>query len=393
MDTQKIGAFIAENRKAKGMTQAQLAEKLGVTNKTVSRWETGKYMPDLSLLKPLSEELEISLNELLSGERIETEHLEETAEANILNAIDYSKTKLRNSRRRTSLFLIILGIIVSLSSFIIFEAESSWSSIYSITGIIVFLIGAFREIPLKQLWQKLCFGALSFIGLLAIFFIADYIGVVRHNRPPIYRYMTVTQWQDSSKIISYCNPFYHVYRINADSANEYYIVDGQKKYTSEPLPISPFNRTKSGIDTIRQYQNDYIGNNSNDGSLIYHLPLSEYGYVFKIDSENLGLIIDYHTTDWYSNENLYIEKSLIYNSVSIFSLIENAKYITYNFSGNSYTITKETVENNYPNYKEIDQPEINPDLFNQYLESKMNDSDFVSAHFDQMFKKGAYQDE
>ena len=71
MDTLKIGKFIALKRKEKNMTQEELARILGVTNKTVSRWENGNYMPDLSLLKPLSEELGITLNELLSGEKIE----------------------------------------------------------------------------------------------------------------------------------------------------------------------------------------------------------------------------------------------------------------------------------------------------------------------------------
>ena len=75
------------------------------------------------------------------------------------------------------------------------------------------------------------------------------------------------------------------------------------------------------------------------------MPLSEYGFVFEIDSENLGLIVDYHITDWYINdEELYLEKCLIYNSVSIFSLIENTQYIEYNFTGNSYKITREIIE-------------------------------------------------
>ena len=69
MDTLKIGKFIAKMRKEKKMTQEDLARLLGVTNKTISRWENGNYMPDLSLLKPLSEALDISLNELLSGEK------------------------------------------------------------------------------------------------------------------------------------------------------------------------------------------------------------------------------------------------------------------------------------------------------------------------------------
>ena len=89
MDLDKIGKFIALNRKNNGLTQEQLAEKLGVTNKTISRWETGKYMPDLSLLKPLSEELGVTLNELLSGEKIEKEKIEENTKNRYWNYLIY----------------------------------------------------------------------------------------------------------------------------------------------------------------------------------------------------------------------------------------------------------------------------------------------------------------
>ena len=71
MDQEKIGRFICTMRKQQGMTQEQLGERLGVTNKTVSRWETGKYMPDLDKLQELSAILGISINELLAGERME----------------------------------------------------------------------------------------------------------------------------------------------------------------------------------------------------------------------------------------------------------------------------------------------------------------------------------
>ena len=71
MDQNKIGRFICDMRKQRGMTQEQLGETLGVTNKTVSRWETGKYMPDIDKLRELSTVLNVSINELLAGERIE----------------------------------------------------------------------------------------------------------------------------------------------------------------------------------------------------------------------------------------------------------------------------------------------------------------------------------
>ena len=64
------------------------------------------------------------------------------------------------------------------------------------------------------------------------------------------------------------------------------------------MPTSPFNQEISAIENLLQYQNKYIGNNSNTGNLIGALPLAEYGYVFEIDSKNCGLTIDYHFTDW-----------------------------------------------------------------------------------------------
>ena len=70
MDQMKIGKFIAALRKEKCLTQEQLGEKLGVTNKTVSRWENGNYMPDVEMLALLSKEFGVSINELISGERL-----------------------------------------------------------------------------------------------------------------------------------------------------------------------------------------------------------------------------------------------------------------------------------------------------------------------------------
>lgn len=94
MEQEKIGKFIAENRKAKGLTQIEFAEKLGVSNKSVSRWETGKNMPDVSLFLPLCELLGISVNELIIGERISTEESKKADEI-IVETIKTSNKKLR----------------------------------------------------------------------------------------------------------------------------------------------------------------------------------------------------------------------------------------------------------------------------------------------------------
>lgn len=92
MDQVKIGKFISELRKERKLTQEQLAEKLGVSQKSVSRWETGKNMPDMSLLKGLSSELGITVSELLDGERSLAEG--KSADEAINQIINYSmKTK------------------------------------------------------------------------------------------------------------------------------------------------------------------------------------------------------------------------------------------------------------------------------------------------------------
>ena len=85
MNQEKIGKFIAKCRKEKNLTQSELAEKLGVTDKSIGNWENGRNMPDLSLFKPLCNELGISINDLLSGEKISKDKYQEKLEENIVN--------------------------------------------------------------------------------------------------------------------------------------------------------------------------------------------------------------------------------------------------------------------------------------------------------------------
>lgn len=361
MDTKKIGAFIAMNRKKKGYTQEQLAEKLGVTNKTISRWENGHYMPDLSLLEPLSKELDITLNELLAGKEIVKEEAMEYSEQNLIQTIDYTGNKIKNEHKKISLFIIGLGIFTSLCAFTVFPSESSWGSIYSMIGLFLFVVGIFRELKFTSLLKKGLVSTILFALLLGIFFIFDYVSVNQFKQPPIYRLTTTTVFsEDGNKMIEYQNPFYNVFRINADTPNEYYRIDDKKQYTINTVPTSPFNMDKSSFEQLQHYKSQYIGNNSNTSHLLNALPLSEYGYVFEIDSKGCGLIVDYHCTDWYNNENLYIHKALVYNSVSLFKLIDNLEYITFNFSGSSYTITREHCP------------------LNKNIEQKINDNEFIS---------------
>ena len=115
MDQVKVGKFIAVLRKEQGMTQEALGRKLGVTNKTVSRWETGRYMPDIELLLPLGEVLDVSVNELLAGERLDDEQFRKQADKNLVKAVRESaftveerKKFFRKKWRRDHLGLILV---------------------------------------------------------------------------------------------------------------------------------------------------------------------------------------------------------------------------------------------------------------------------------------------
>ena len=92
MDSIKIGKFIAEKRKAKNLTQLQLAERLYVTDRAVSKWECGRSLPDSSIMLELCEVLGISVNELLTGEELKMETYNKQAEENLIQMIKFTIT-------------------------------------------------------------------------------------------------------------------------------------------------------------------------------------------------------------------------------------------------------------------------------------------------------------
>ncbi|RKI29582.1 XRE family transcriptional regulator [bacterium 1xD8-6] len=100
MEQEKIGEFIAAQRKEKGMTQKQLGDALKISDKTVSKWECGKGLPDISIIMPLCELLNISVNELLSGEHLTEDSYPEKAEENMMQLIQETENQKRDSTRR-----------------------------------------------------------------------------------------------------------------------------------------------------------------------------------------------------------------------------------------------------------------------------------------------------
>lgn len=112
MDQIKIGKFIKECRKEKNLTQQELADKLMVSFKTISKWECGKGLPDVSLFIPLCEELNITVNELLNGCHIDKENYVEKAEEKLLDNV--SKERIRNKKLLITEAIIVITLIIQL---------------------------------------------------------------------------------------------------------------------------------------------------------------------------------------------------------------------------------------------------------------------------------------
>ena len=133
MDQVKVGKFIAELRKEQGLTQEALGRRLGVTNKTVSRWETGNYMPDIELLVPLGEVLGVSVNELLAGERLSDEQFRRQADENLVAAVRESSFSVKERTEffkkkwlRDNVWLIAVSVLVCVAACVELSFQQLW---------------------------------------------------------------------------------------------------------------------------------------------------------------------------------------------------------------------------------------------------------------------------
>ena len=113
MDAQKCGKFIADLRKEKNLTQKDLANKLNVSDKAISRWETGKGFPDVDSLQTLSNFFNVTINELLAGENADTKTIEEIAEENIISAIAETE-KSKKTKKSTIILSTIVALVLTI---------------------------------------------------------------------------------------------------------------------------------------------------------------------------------------------------------------------------------------------------------------------------------------
>lgn len=145
MDTNATGRLIAELRKQKGFTQKELAEKLMVTDKAISRWETGKGLPDTSLLKPLGDILGVSVSELLSGKMMEEAEMKDQTDQIILEALQYSRRMLASI---ISVILFIIGIALIISPLFFASPNYVW-----LLGIVIVVTAALYTYMRKKAYS------------------------------------------------------------------------------------------------------------------------------------------------------------------------------------------------------------------------------------------------
>jgi len=229
MDQEKIGKFIAKCRKDKKITQSELAEKLGVTDRSVSNWENGKNMPDLSLFKPICEILNITINELLSGEKINKDNYQKKLEENIINTINYSNNKLEKKNKLIGLIILLFGFLISMLGLMAFNPDSHGCLFSFVIGIMFSTVGFFKLIKSKSYLRNLIFLVLFFIGYITVIIFFDYVGVAYNKRPPIFS-GTITTIDDT---IYYDTFFYDVVRCNKNEKNETFTIIKNQKYNDK----------------------------------------------------------------------------------------------------------------------------------------------------------------
>lgn len=153
MDQEKTGKFITACRKDIGLTQAALAEKLGITDRAVSKWETGRSLPDASIMLELCGILGISVNELLTGEKIAMENYKAIAEKNLADISELEKdknTKLTKAEFFIGLSGVFISLIMVVCGVFIAESEPFVTIFLCISGCIIAIVFEFYAVLLER---------------------------------------------------------------------------------------------------------------------------------------------------------------------------------------------------------------------------------------------------
>ncbi len=203
MDQIKIGAFLKELRKEKDLTQEQLAEKLNVSGRTVSRWETGSNTPDISMLVEIADFYNVSIPEIIRGER-KSENMDQETRDTAVAMAQYGQNAVKLGKQNViGILMAAFGIFIIVSALSIFPNDSSWGSIYSIWGSIFLVIGIYLLI--RPVVVKRGLRILIVIGcaclLFGTFTLSDYIAVTQFNQVPRFCYEMSYDSRNSDQLV------------------------------------------------------------------------------------------------------------------------------------------------------------------------------------------------
>jgi len=152
MDQRKIGGFIAVLRNEKGMTQAELGDRIGFTNKTISRWENGNYMPDISVIPMLCVELGISANELLYAERLMDSEFKEKADGHLMETLNH----IKNFKHEKSCIDFLTGAGTGIVLSCMYSPYSTKRTIVLFIGVVMIAFGWYKKAKYdKKIFQYL----------------------------------------------------------------------------------------------------------------------------------------------------------------------------------------------------------------------------------------------
>ncbi|MDO4811621.1 MAG: helix-turn-helix transcriptional regulator [Eubacteriales bacterium] len=241
MTKEELGNFIASNRKATGMTQQELADKLHVTNKAVSKWETGLSYPDITLLEPLANALSVNVEELLACKR--AEQPEKTPALETLLAISEEEAKRQKKQtRRWIIFMALLIVMVVLLSFIRYQnyCENWRTCTATENGVLEYVIEQQKDAVIKPLYYE------EENGVACILYNRSYegyqdqcIAIFSRGKFGCYRYVGMDIWEGNTlhRSGSGGNEFnvdgtvYIVYGNNRDGlVDNYTFTCGDKEY-------------------------------------------------------------------------------------------------------------------------------------------------------------------
>ena len=201
MDQIKIGIFLKELRKEKKLTQEQLAEKLNVSGRTVSRWETGSNMPDIGMLVEMADFFDVSIPEIVSGKRKSENMNKETRDTAVAMA-EYGRNAVKKGKQKAiGILMSAFGIFIIVSALSIFPSDSSWGSIYSVLGSIFLVAGIYLIIrwAVAKRGLRIVLGCICL--LFAAFTLSDYIAVTRFAQVPRFRYETSYDSREPDQLV------------------------------------------------------------------------------------------------------------------------------------------------------------------------------------------------